>query len=105
MWYAICLGIGLAIGVGFLIWALRERAKRGDAEKGMDAALAQVTRLEEHIKKEQIIAANLQAELARENARVTVLRRALEEAQQRLLSCNDPKAVREWLEAELKTQI
>jgi hypothetical protein len=34
-----------------------------------------------------------------------VLRAALEEARDRLLKCDDPKMVREWLTEELKKEV
>jgi len=105
MWYAICLGIGFAIGLGFLIWGLLERGKRTAAEKAVTALETHVAELEKSGKQAAVIVENVRADLNREHARTLVLRKALDEAQERLLKCDDPKTIREWLEAELKEQI
>ena len=105
MWYAICLGIGFAIGAGFLIWGLRERSLRNDAEKAIMAFEARVADLERIGKQAATTVENLRAELTREHARVLVLRSTLEQAQQRLLACNDPETIKKWLEDELAETI
>ena len=101
MWYAIVGGLGLAVGLGLMIWALRERNARLAAERAADRS-----------DKDRLVAvdvANANAaqasELAEANKRieaeVALLRGRLNEARVRLAETGDPKAVKGWLDSEL----
>jgi hypothetical protein len=101
MWYVIVAGVGLVLGVGLLIWALKERSARHKAEKEslniglrnimltqQNAALAKAT--EKHKEHEQ-----------RQEDQMEVLRKVIDGLRERLVSCQDPQAVTEWLDSEM----
>lgn len=101
MWYVIAALVGVAIGVGLLIWGLRERRLRYEAEKKLVETDAQVGRLlvEVHDLKKQ--AGALEDERAKVDAQVVTLRRVVDELRTRLVACADVKAIKSWLMKEL----
>ncbi len=105
MWYLITFGGGLAIGIAFLIFALRERSLRQEAEANVTKITQQLTQATSIAANNAKVADDLKAECIRNEERLGVLRKTLQEAQQRLLACNDPKAVKDWLDAELKGEV
>lgn len=102
MWYAICLGGGLLVGLTIMIWALTERSARHKAERAADEAKS-LAEASDRIAKQNVEAVGrLQGDLQAQRDRNAVLVAALKEAQERLLKCEDPATIRAWLEAELK---
>lgn len=100
MWYAI--GAAGLVAVGILIWALIERSMRHSRETDLEVARGAVKEREGRLLAASGAISGLQDELAREKAHTAGLRAALEQAQQRLLACDDPVTVRKWIEDELK---
>lgn len=105
MWYAISIGSGLLLGLSLMIWGLAERAARHKAERATDEAKSLVEASDRLAKSNATVAEGARASLQAERDRNAVLRAALEEARERLLKCDDPKAVREWLTEELKKEM
>lgn len=102
MWYAISLGGGLLVGLAIMIWALTERSARHRAERAADEARSREEAAGRIAKQNADAVQRSQEDLRAQRDRNAVLVAALKEAQERLLKCEDPKAVRDWLEAELK---
>lgn len=102
MGYVISAGVGLAVGVGFLVFALVERSRRRSAEIARDEAnqrFDDCRRIaDQNIEKAQLLEEDFSRLARRENA----LRAALKEAEDRLIACSDPKAVKDWLTSVLK---
>lgn len=105
MGYAISAGAGLLVGIGFLIWALRERSARQAAEKAQAkaevVAAQNATIAENNVK----LANELQAGILKEQARLAVLNSTIRELRGKLVTCRDPQTVKSWLDAELKGTI
>jgi len=102
MWYAIFMSIGLGVGIAMLIWAVIERKKRYQAE-------LQVKEEKEYRKKAEEVADNngevllkVKEDLERANNTVKILYKELDELKVLLLKSGDSKALKEWLESELK---
>jgi Flp pilus assembly protein TadG len=104
MWYAISIGSGLLLGLGLMIWGLAERAARHRAERAADEANNLAAAADRLAKSNAVVAENNGKLLQAEYDRNAVLRAALEEARDRLLKCDDPKTVHEWLTEELKKE-
>ena len=104
MGYAITGGIGLLVGIGLLIWALRERTKRHEAEREADAARAALEKAAEQADKNALAALKAEDFAKRLDDQILVLRGRLNEARVRLGQCGDPKAVKDWLDAELEAE-
>lgn len=102
MWYLICLGIGLAIGIAFLIWALTERSARSKAELALKDSNALCNNYAGKLTDAKVLINGLQDAASRQLKVVEALRAALRGAEQRLVECKDPEAVRKWLAEELK---
>lgn len=102
MWYAISLGGGLLVGLSLMIWSLTERAARHKAERACDEANGLAASADRLAKQNADAVTRVQGELQAQRDRNAVLTAALKGAQERLLKCDDPKAIRDWLEAELK---
>lgn len=101
MWYAISLGAGLLLGVALLIWALHERSERTAAEQKVAAVQADADAARRLACENVRVASALKEQLAAADRRAGVLRTALAEAQRRLVACEDPQAIKDWLTAEL----
>jgi len=101
MWYVICLGSGLALGVAFLIWALSERNKRFAAERERDKAAALVKELElaRQALHEQLKVYRIDKEAF--ELQLITLRNVVNDLRKKLAECGDPEAVRKWLDDEL----
>jgi hypothetical protein len=101
MWYVASLGGGLALGIGFLIWALKERSKRHAAETNLTKSRVVVAGLRDDLEKATVGINKLTDEgHAREN-QLKVLRETVDELRGRLRSCQDPEAIRSWLDTAL----
>jgi hypothetical protein len=101
MGYAIVGGIGLAVGLGLMVWALLERKKRSQAELALkdervkrieaqriaDANRARVTELSENV--------------AKLDAQLFVQRQRISECRERLAEGGTPAAIKRWLDSEL----
>lgn len=102
MGYLISFGIGLLLGLAALIWAVRERSARARAEQSLAKAETYARELDTKLTTTRGVVVSLQDEIAREKAHTAGLRAALESAQQRLVDCNDPAAIRAWVTATLQ---
>lgn len=102
MGYAIVGGVGLLVGIGLMIWALRERSKRHEAERKADAAEAAATAARKLSADNAAAAQNLEMQHGRMSEQLQILRSALQEARRRLAESGDPEAVKAWLDEELK---
>jgi hypothetical protein len=88
-----------------MIFALTERSARHKAERAADEANGLAAAADRLAKSNATVAEGARASLQAERDRNAVLRAALEEARDRLLKCDDPKMVREWLTEELKKEV
>jgi len=104
MGYAIVGGIGLFVGIGLMIWALRERSKRHEAERKADKAQQERADFERAVKHNAQVAVNAEAETKRVERELDGVRLQLSEVRKRLAQCGDPKAVKAWLDDELKEE-
>lgn len=102
MWYAISIGAGLLVGLSLMIWSLSERAARHKAERAADEAKGKEEAAIFLAKQNFAVVEKLQGDLKAQRDRNAVLTNALQEAQARLLKCDDPKAIHDWLNEELK---
>ena len=104
MWYVIVAGAGLVLGIGLLIWGLRERSARNNAEKetyDLQQKLAW-TEAASDTWKQQCDAqreALLAAEAWSEQQKVTIA-----DLQERLIKSKDPQAIKDWLDEELSEE-
>jgi hypothetical protein len=102
MWYIIIGGIGLAIGLGLMVWALRERSARHVAEqRAIESDMFRRTA-------ETIANANkerceeLEKQMHQTNQQLGSMRGRLNEARSLLEKSKDPKLIKTWLDAELE---
>lgn len=102
MWYVITAGAGLALGLGLLIWGLRERSKRHTAERALDLALAAEVNARRIADQNAVRADVLENHSQRLDEELGLLRARLKVAYERLVKTNDPEAIRSWLDDELK---
>lgn len=102
MWYAISLGGGLLVGLALMVWGLSERAARHKAERAADEAKGKEEAAIALAKQNFDVVGKLQGDLKAQHDRNAVLTAMLQEAQERLLKCDDPKAIKAWLDDELK---
>lgn len=98
-------GSGLVLGLVLLVWALRERGKRRDAEVARDNA-------QSILKDTRAACARLQTENGvinkdRNNCRaqLRVLRTTISSLHEQLAECKDPAAVEKLLNDELGEQL
>jgi len=104
MGYVIVGGIGLAVGLGLMIWALRERAARQKAEIAVLRAHQKYEEAAEIARKNAMTAAEMSEERRRIEDELAHVRGRLNELRQRLVECRDPQAIREWLDAETRAE-
>jgi len=102
MGYAISAGAGLLVGIGFLIWALRERSARQAAEKAQAKAEADAKQNAGIAENNAKLANELQGSLLKEQARLALLNGTIRDLRGKLVLCKDPQTVKSWLDAELK---
>jgi hypothetical protein len=100
--YVISIGAGLALGLGLLIWGLRERSKRHAAERRADKAGKEVWAADARALANAKAAGQSEELHQRSAEQVEVLRARLREARERLVQCQDPKAIKDWLDSELE---
>jgi predicted RNase H-like nuclease (RuvC/YqgF family) len=101
MWYVIIGAAGLLLGLGLMVWALRERSARHKAER-------EVSDLEDTIKwKDQAIKNwrdgfdRLDVECKRQDTFIMTLKSEIEELQTRLVAAKDPETIKDLLDEEL----
>ena len=96
MWYAILLGLGLALGLAMMIWALRERTARQAAETKA-AEATKYREIAEGVAKDNAVAVDkTKEELQRYKDLVVELYKEIERLKGLLLK-GDPEAIKEWL--------
>jgi len=100
--YLVVGGVGLLGVVGMLIWALVERSRKLEALREADHQTE--LRLESNRIAEQnaVVVASTKAEAIRVQQELQIVREKLKEAYDRLVRCEDPRAIQDWLDAELK---
>lgn len=104
MGYLITAGAGVLLGLGLMIWALRERRARHTAERQADKAIQSANKSDE-IAKGNARAAQKAGEYAKKLEQENVaLRQRLNRARSRLVQLKDPQAIRAWLDAELESE-
>lgn len=100
MWYAILLGLGLALGLAMMIWALRERTSRQAAETKA-AEATKYREIAEEVAKENSEAVGIvKVELKRHKDLVEELYKEIDRLKGLLLK-GDPAAIKEWLKDAL----
>jgi len=102
MGYAIVGGIGLAVGLGLMIWMLLERKKRHAAEREADQQAALRAQSDRIAGQNALAVSAAKAETDRARAELQIVREKLKEAYDRLVRCEDPQTIQSWLDAELK---
>jgi uncharacterized protein HemX len=100
VWYAIIAAVFLAVGIGLMIWALRERAKRHDAERAADKAEAARKEAVRVGDRNADAAEALQAANDRLETQVEELRYRVREARKLLKERAPMSTIKEWLDAE-----
>jgi len=105
MGYAIVGGAGLIVGLGLMIWALRERTLRHFAERKADEEAAHRARFEAQAVENAEVAQELDSMSKRLMVESETIRSRLEETRIRLAQCGDPKAVKDWLDSELEKEV
>jgi hypothetical protein len=102
MWYAIIGAAGLALGLGLMIWALRERSKRHAAEKQAIEALDREGKATRVAADNARAAKDVEAYNTRLEAQVNQLRDRLDAARLILGERGSDVAVKKWLDEELE---
>jgi len=101
----ISTGTGLLLGLGLLIWGLRERSARHEAERkaAFEAARALGWRhqSEQHAK----IAQQLDDSTQRVHLQLDQSVARLASVRERLAQCSDPQVIKEWLDDELREEL
>ncbi len=101
MWYAIIGGIGLAIGIGLLIWALKERSARYNAEKEYLKCDLKNKLLERQNKDLNTIVQKHKDNEERLDKQIVVLKKTIDNLRERLVLCQDPQTIVDWLDNEM----
>lgn len=102
MGYAIVGGIGLVIGISFLIWALRERSSRHEAERAADAARVAATDLRQALSANQVALSTERDAHDATRLGANALRALLDALRVQLRASRDPATVKAWLDHELE---
>jgi hypothetical protein len=102
VWYAIIGGAGLALGIGFMIWALRERKLRYEATAAAAKAMVALADQRKLARDNAEKAQNLEFNCTKLNEIIVAQRNALSEAHNRLVQCEDPTTIKGWLDDVLK---
>jgi hypothetical protein len=102
MGYAIVGGIGLLVGIGFLVWALAERSKRAAAERTAAEAGAAATDLRQALAANKVSLCAVCDALRASEAAAAALRLVLDQLRIQLRLSRDIKTVVAWLDNELK---
>ena len=102
MWYLITAAAGLLLGLGLLIWGLRERSQRHKAELRCKDHWLERRKLEVKIQALQRQGRTARLEVERSRGALDRLRTILDVARARLMRCTDPRTVKTWLDEEMK---
>jgi len=104
MGIAIAGGSGILLGLGLLLWALRERSKRHGAElRAMEAEKVK-EEFESAAEHNAEISSELEVQAQRLSEQLAILRNRLSEARVRLAKAGSPEAIKEWLDKELEAE-
>lgn len=104
MSYAIVGGIGLLIGLGLLIWAVRLQGKLARSEVKLAETVASLEKAADVALANANAAAQAEDTAKRALAASDELRVRLKAARESLLLCKDPGAIQQVLDAELKEE-
>ena len=99
MGYVITGGIGLAIGIGLLIWALRERSLRHDAHRSEDALRLQKANFERVALSNERLAKKANEQAAIEHDIVVKLQLQVNNLRDMLISTGDPDVIKKRIDA------
>jgi len=105
MWYLIVAASGLVLGLGLLIWALRERQVKHEAIISLEKARSAVKDLRIDIARTRNEAAVNRLDRNRAQAQIDVLHKTVNGLHEQLAACEDPVAVAKLLRAELGEQL
>ncbi len=100
MWYAIIAAAFLAVGIGLMFWALRERSKRHEAERAADKARAAEKEANDLANANAAAATLLQGQVKRLEAQLEGQRQRLAAARKILVDKAPMPVIKEWLDAE-----
>lgn len=92
----------LAVGLSLMVWALRERSKRHEAEKATVQARVKEDEHRRLAAKNAGTVQNLEMQHGRMSEELTILRTALEKARKLLAESGDPETVKAFLDEQLK---
>lgn len=101
MWYIFAGVSGVSLGIGMMIWALKERSNKFLAIRAADKAARYRKNAEEVARTNVARAKALEKQLSRNELQLTALRSRLNETRIRLAQCGDPKTIKSWLDHEL----
>lgn len=105
MGYVITAGIGLSLGLGLLVWALRLQGKLAEAVQKMAAEKARADAAHRVAEGNVKIAESAIKDAQRIQAQVAVLRATTDELRKRLVACQDPETIKTWLDETLKEEV
>jgi hypothetical protein len=100
MGYVIVAGVGLAIGLGLMIWALRERSRRHEAERAADAARKAADESARIADANCTVTARLKVEIKRLTDQIASQRDRLAEARELLKRHGSMNTIKAWLDDE-----
>lgn len=102
MWYAVSIGAGLLLGLGLLIWGLRERSKRHEADGKASDLSVKLGRKQVEVDGLNYRLRVSQSELDRSNDALDRVRTMLDVVRAKMMVCKDPKVVKTWLDQEMR---
>lgn len=100
MWYVIAAGVGLAVGVGFLIWGLIERSKRAKAERELYDAQERVNWWKTAYESAKKTIDSTRDKLDRAQKSLDDLRSNSAVLLARLRECRDKQTIEAWIDSE-----
>lgn len=104
MGYVITAGVGLAVGLSLLVWAVRLRGKLADAVAAKNLAVSQRDEFKRIADANTEVAKDAEATVSRLNVTITDLRNRLAQARRRLVESRDPQVIKKVLDEELKEE-
>jgi len=99
------VGSGLVLGLALLIWALRERTKRHDAEMERESAFSKYKDAQSTADRLRIQLGVVRKDLEHSQGQIDVLRKTISGLHEKLAECKDPAAVEKLLNDELGEQL
>lgn len=100
MGYVITAGIGTFLGLGLMIWVLRERSLRHAAERKADKEESNRKLFKSQLIENRKVISEMEQYKERIEKENIGIRKRLDEAKERLIKCEDPKIIKEWLDDE-----